>query len=137
MGDEHLGERWFLMDHAENRRFFQSHDDGVRHRRGRRYPVPLSGQTSFTEEIVRTKNCDDGFLASLRNDRDLYLAGLKVEDRIGGISLGEDDLRFRVRMPMLRPSPTLARKDFGLNDGLRLIAMTRPFASQLSEERTL
>ena len=39
-----------------------------------------------------------GFLASLRNDRNLYLAGLKEEDRIGGISLGEDDLRFRVRM---------------------------------------
>jgi len=30
----------------------------------------------------------------------------------------------------------LARKDFGLNDGLRLIAMTRPFASRLSEKRT-
>src|ERR1041384_4198502 len=29
-------------------------------------------------------------------------------------------------LPMLRPSPTLARKDFGLNDGRRLIAMTRP-----------
>jgi hypothetical protein len=27
---------------------------------------------------------------------------------------------------MLRPSPTLARKDFGLNDGRRLIAMTQP-----------
>ena len=25
---EQLGERWFLMDHAENRRFFQPHDDG-------------------------------------------------------------------------------------------------------------
>jgi len=58
----------------------------------------LSGQTSFSEEIVRPKDCDDGFLASLRNDRDLYLAGLKEEDRIGEISLGEDDLRFRVRM---------------------------------------
>src|SRR5208283_3017698 len=95
---EQLGERWFLMDHAENGRFFQPHDDGVCHRHGRCYPVPLSGQTSFSEEIIRTKNCDDGFLTSLRNDGDLYLAGLKVEDRIGGISLGEDDLRFRVRM---------------------------------------
>src|SRR5215212_10087969 len=27
---------------------------------------------------------------------------------------------------MLRPPPTLARKDFGSNDGLGLIAMTRP-----------
>jgi len=38
------------------------------------------------------------FLASLRNDGDLYLASLDVEDRIRRISLGEDDLRFRVRM---------------------------------------
>ena len=74
------------------------------------------GQTFLTEEFVRSKNCNDGFLASLRNDRDLYLAILEEEDRIGGISLGEDDLRFRVRMNV-RPSPTLARKDFGLNDG--------------------
>jgi hypothetical protein len=48
MGDEHLGERWFLMDHADNRRFLQSHDDGVRHRRDRRYALHLPGQTSFT-----------------------------------------------------------------------------------------
>ena len=58
----------------------------------------LSGQTSYSEEIVRTKNCDDRFLTSLRNDCDLYLAILEVEDRIGGISLGEDDLCFPVRM---------------------------------------
>jgi hypothetical protein len=68
MGNEHLGERWFLMDHAENSRFFQPHDDGVRHRRDRRYALRLPGQTSFSEEIVRSKNCDDCFLALLRND---------------------------------------------------------------------
>jgi hypothetical protein len=28
---------------------------------------------------------------------------------------------------MLRPSPTLARKDFGLNDGRGFVAMTRPY----------
>jgi hypothetical protein len=60
--------------------------------------VLLSGQTSFSEEFVRTQNCDDGFLGLLRNDGELHLAILEVEDRIGGISLGEDDLRFRVRM---------------------------------------
>jgi hypothetical protein len=82
MGNEHLGERWFPMDHADNGRFFQSHDDGVRHRRDRRYAVRLPSQTSFTEEIVRSKNCDDGFLALLRNDGDLHFAALDVEDRI-------------------------------------------------------
>ena len=104
MGDEHLGERWFPMDHADNRRFLQSHDDGVRQRRDRRYPLHLPGQTSFTEELVRTQNCDDGFLTLLRNDGDLHLAFLDIEDRIRGISLGKDDLLLAV----LTNAPALA-----------------------------
>ena len=56
------------MDHADNSRFFQAHDDGVHHRQDRRYPLRLPGKTSFTEEIVRSKHCDDRFLALLRND---------------------------------------------------------------------
>src|ERR1700737_2302298 len=87
VGNEHLGERWLLTDHADNRRFFQAHDDGVRHRRGRRYALRLPGKTSFTEEIIRSKHCDDGFLALLRNDGDLHLTALDVEDRIRGVSL--------------------------------------------------
>jgi hypothetical protein len=92
MGDEHLGERWFPMDHADNRRFLQSHDDGVRHGRDRRYALHLPHQTSFTKEIIRSKKCDDGFLALFRNDGDLNFAFLDVEDRIRGVSLGKDDL---------------------------------------------
>jgi hypothetical protein len=42
MGNEHLGKRWLLMDHADNRRFFQAHDDGVHYRRDRRY-APRDG----------------------------------------------------------------------------------------------
>jgi Beta-lactamase len=98
MGNEHLGERWFLMEHADNGRFFQSDDDGFRHCRDRRYPQSLSGQTSFTEEVVRSKNCDDGFLALLRNDGDLHLAFLDIEDRIRRVSLCKDDLVFAVRI---------------------------------------
>jgi hypothetical protein len=59
MGNEHPGERWLPMDHADNSRFFQAHDDGVRHRRDRRYALRLPRKTSFTEEIVRSKHCDD------------------------------------------------------------------------------
>jgi len=33
----------------------------------------------------------------LRNDGDLHLAFLDIEDRIGGISLGKDDLLLAVR----------------------------------------
>jgi hypothetical protein len=87
MGNKHLGERWFLMDHADNSRFFQLHDDGFHDRRDRCYPLLLPGKTSFTEEVVRSQNCDDGFLALLRNDGDLRLAVLEVEDRIGRVSL--------------------------------------------------
>jgi hypothetical protein len=36
---------------------------------------------------------------------------------------------------MVPPSPTLAKKGFGLNDG-RLIGMTRPSVLRASEERT-
>src|SRR3984893_16828529 len=38
---------------------------------------------------------------------------------------------------MLRPSPTMARKAFGSNDDRRLVGMTRPPASRVSEKRTL
>jgi hypothetical protein len=53
----------------------------------RRYAPHLPGKTSFTEEIVRSKHCNDGFLALLRNDGDLHLAALDVEDGIRSVSL--------------------------------------------------
>jgi len=87
MGNEHLGEHWFLMDHAGNSRLFYSGDDGVRHGRDRRYTKRLPGKTSFTEEVVRSKNCDDCFLALLRSNGDLHLAFLDVENRITGVTL--------------------------------------------------
>jgi hypothetical protein len=48
MGNEHLGERRFLVDHADDRRFFQPHDETFRHGRRRRYPLRLPGETAFT-----------------------------------------------------------------------------------------
>src|ERR1700731_3947749 len=60
---------------------------GISHRRDRRYALRLPSKTSFTEELVRSMNCDDCFLALLRNDGDLHLASLDVEDRIRRISL--------------------------------------------------
>jgi hypothetical protein len=33
----------------------------------------VAGKASFTEEVVCSMNCDDGFLALLRNDSDLHL----------------------------------------------------------------
>jgi len=40
-------------------------------------------------------------------------------------------------LPMLRPSPTFARKDFGSNDGRRLVDMARPSLPRVSQERIL
>ena len=74
MGNEHPGERRLLLDHPDNSRFFQAHDDRVRHRRDRRDPLRLPGKTSFTEEIVRSEHRNNGFLALLRNDGNLHLA---------------------------------------------------------------
>ena len=51
---------------ADDSRFFYSHDDGVRHRGDRRYALRLPGKTSFTEELVRSKYCDDCFPALKR-----------------------------------------------------------------------
>ena len=87
MGNEHLGKRRLNMDHANDRRFLQPHDDGVRHCRDRRDAPSLSGQTRLSEEIVCSENCDDCFLALLRYNRDLDLALLDEEDRIRRIAL--------------------------------------------------
>jgi hypothetical protein len=51
---------------ADDSRFFYSHDDGVRHRGDRRYALRLPGKTSFTEELVRSKHCEDCFPALKR-----------------------------------------------------------------------
>ena len=96
MGNEHLGECGFLMDHADNGRLFQSHDNGVRHGRDRRDALRLPGKTSLAEEFVRSKDGDDGFLALLGNDGELHLALLDVKDRIRSVALRKNDLPLAV-----------------------------------------
>src|ERR1700728_2897240 len=48
-------------------RFFQTHDYRIRHGLDRRDTLHLPGQTSLTEEFVRSKNGDDRFLALFGN----------------------------------------------------------------------
>jgi len=55
-----------------------------------------AGKTSFTEEFARCENCDDCFLALLRNDGVLDLATLDVEYRIRAVALRKDGLAFVV-----------------------------------------
>src|ERR1700686_767801 len=87
MRNEHLGECRFLMDHPDNGRLFQADNAGVRHGRDRRDTLQLPGKTSLAEELLHSEDCDDGFLALLRNDGDLRLALLDIEDRIANLPL--------------------------------------------------
>src|ERR1700730_15148934 len=86
MSNEHLGERgssWITRTIAA----FSSRtmtDSVIVATVAIRY---LPGKTSFTEKFVRSKNCNDCFLALLRNDSGLHLAFLDVEDRIRRVSL--------------------------------------------------
>ena len=67
--------------------FSSADDGGVRHGRDRRHTLRLPGKASLAEELVRSENCDDGFLALLRNDGDLHLALLDIEHRIADLPL--------------------------------------------------
>ena len=96
MRNEQFGECRFLMDHPDNRRFFQTSDDRIRHGRDRRDALRLPGKTALAEEIVRTKYCDNRLPALLGNDGELRLALLDVEDRIARVALGKDDLPLAV-----------------------------------------
>ena len=67
------------MDHPNNGCPFQSSDDRVNRGRGRRDALHLPGKTSLAEEFVRSKNCEDCFLALLGNDGEPHLALLGVK----------------------------------------------------------
>jgi hypothetical protein len=49
-------------------------------------------QGTLSHKLARGEKRDDGFLASLRNDRDLGATLLKIEDGIGRISLRKEVL---------------------------------------------
>ena len=96
MGDKQFGEGRFSVNYADNFGLRYSCDRAFRERGDRRQTQRLRGQTSFPEEIVRFKNCDYGFLASLRNDGDFGFSRLYVENRIGGIALPINDVMLSV-----------------------------------------
>jgi hypothetical protein len=55
----------------------------------------LPGQRAFAKKIPLIQYSDGGFLANLGYDSKFHLAFLNVENCVGHISLGEDDLLFR------------------------------------------
>jgi hypothetical protein len=51
----------------------------------------LAIQASFPEEVAGLEDGDDGLLALLGHDGELHSAILDVENRVGGLSLSEDN----------------------------------------------
>src|ERR1700722_14561807 len=92
MSNEHFGECRLVVDHLDDRRLFQSHDDAVRHGRDGRYAPRLPGKTPFAEKLTWPKNRNDGFLPLLRNDGELDLTLLHIKDGIRGLALRIDSL---------------------------------------------
>src|ERR1041384_4588614 len=107
MGDEHLGKGRLTMNHIDDRGLLQSHYDTIRHGCDGGDALQLPRKASFAEESTRSENRNDRFLALLGNDGHLRLAFLHVEDRVGGIALGENDL------VLVEPLDAAALSDFG------------------------
>ena len=82
------------MDHAQDRRLVEPHDNGVCHDRNGGDTLRLPGEAALAEELVRSKNGDDGFLALLGDDGELHFALLDVKDRVRRVALRKDDLAF-------------------------------------------
>jgi hypothetical protein len=124
MRDENLGERRLVAQRADDARLLQPHDDAFRHRRHGRDAPWLPGQASLAAELVGSQDCDDRFFALVGNDGELGLALLDVEDGIGNVTLGEDDI-----IPAIfgygSAVADLGEKDLGPNGARRLVAMAR------------
>ena len=67
----------------------------------------------FAEELSFAENPDDGFLAVLGQDRDLDLALLDEEHRVGDVALAEDLLVFGVSLDGFARTG-LAQKTLGI-----------------------
>src|SRR5436190_1381909 len=86
------GKDWFFMEHVNHSRFFETRDHALRGGDSRCHAQRLAGKTSLAKEITGAQHGEDRFLPLLGQDLQLDPALLDVEDRIGGVSLREDDL---------------------------------------------
>jgi hypothetical protein len=64
----------------------------------RRHAIAGNRRDSLlTDELARRQECNRGLFPRIRNDRELRTAFLKIEDRVGDISLRKEGL-FRLQM---------------------------------------
>jgi len=96
-------------------------------------------EASFAKELSRFQYPDNCFLALFRDNENLDPSLLNIENCIGDVSLGKNDLVF-LNFNMTLPSPTLARKLFGSNKvfsgfGMKSSAPDRPSLVNLARCR--
>ena len=70
----------------------------------------------LAHEVAWRQQRDGGFLADLRNNGDLRPALLKIEDRVCGISLGEERL-FWLQLDNSSTKAGVSQKDLGIKNG--------------------
>jgi hypothetical protein len=91
MGHEELTERCLLVKHADHLGLAHSHHIALSHRLGGCQSQRLADQAALAEEIARPEDRDDGLLALLGGDADLYPALLNIVDGVGNRGLAIDD----------------------------------------------
>ena len=98
IGNEKLGEFRLCANGREHGALRDGSDQAVFHRVAGDGPQLHPFKTPFAEELPFAENPDDGFLAVLGQNRDLDLALLDEEDRVGGLTLAEDLLVFGISL---------------------------------------
>jgi SAM domain (Sterile alpha motif) len=86
-GNEHLGKRRLLMQHADDSLLVQPHDLAFRHGRRCRHAPRLSGQASLAAKFSCPQNGDDRFFPLLGNNGHLHLAFLDEKNRVRRVAL--------------------------------------------------
>jgi hypothetical protein len=80
-------------------------------------------ETIFPEKVTYPEEADDCLFTSIRNDGELNLSFLDIENRIRNVTLREDNL-ILLTFEYCFPPPTLARKFLGSNEALPLVLKT-------------
>src|SRR5207244_2276401 len=70
--------------------FLESKDGALRHRGRRGHAKRLPREATFTKKIPAPQDCDDRFLPTRGEDRQLHLALLNVKHRVRATTLRED-----------------------------------------------
>jgi hypothetical protein len=99
---EQFGELWLLVKGREHGCLRYRGNQTIFHRSRRCDAQRMAIHAPLTKELAWPHDADYRFLPLLRYDNDLDPAVLNIKDRVGRISLSEDDLalaKFKYRFP--------------------------------------